>query len=59
MKLLVIFVFYILYFAHWEFFVSLYYSELLFQVCHFPCNCVSSLASLTSQDILRQYQITG
>lgn len=58
MKLLVIFVCYNLYFAHWELFVSPYYPELLLQVCHF-CNCVSSSASLTSQDVLHQYQITA
>lgn len=27
-----------MYFAHWELFVSPYYSELLLQVCHFFCN---------------------
>lgn len=59
MKLLVIFVCCTLYFAHLELFVSLCYSELLLQVCHFSCDCVPSFASLTSQDVLHQYQVTA
>lgn len=48
-----------IYFAHWEFFPCLYYPASLLQVCHFSCSCIFSSASLTSQEVLHQYQTTA
>lgn len=48
-----------IYFAHWELFPCLYYPASLLQVCHFSCSCISSSASLTSQEVLHQYQTTA